>query len=1208
MTLIRELIELPERVHRGDFVLRLSEGVMHPEETLRQYVVTPQLATSFDDALGFIKSALDSASSKATYLHGSFGSGKSHFMAVLHLLLQHNAQARSIPELASVIGKHNAWTEGKRFLLIPYHMIGAHNMESAILGHYVEHVRKAHPDAPLPGVYLAESIFADAEQLRARLGDAAFFEQLNAGSAAGGSGWGEIGAGWDGASFGAALDAPPRSEDRSRLVSDLVSRFFTAYQSVATAHGEAFVPLDDGLSIVSRHAQSLGYDAVILFLDELILWLASRSADFSFVTREGQKLAKLVEAQTADRPIPLISFVARQRDLRDLVGDHVTGAEQLSFGDVLKWWEARFHKITLEDRNLPAIAEKRVLRPRSEAARIQLDEAFRETTKVREEVMSTLLTGAANREMFRQVYPFSPALVQALVAVSSVLQRERTALKVMLQLLVSQRETLKVGDIVPVGDLFDAIAEGDEAFSEGMRIHFDNAKRLYHEKLLPLLEREHGLGHEEAASGANGKAAAFRTDDRLVKTLLLSALVPEVEALKALTPSRLAALNHGTFRSPIAGREGHLVLSKCRKWAAQVGEIKIGEGPANPTIQVQLTGVDTEGILEAAQANDNFANRQRKVRELLFEQLGIQDQDELFIRHDFVWRGTRRSCDVVYTNVRELPDESLRAQADWKVILDFPFDAEGHTPADDLAKLQKFRQTGSASTLAWLPSFFSRQSQKDLGTLVILDHVLAGERFLGYASHLSVVDRAAAKSLLENQRSQLRQKIINCLEGAYAVATPAAGSVETAHFASEVEHFQSLDPTFQPQPPVGANLRDALHHLLGQMLKHRYPAHPDFPGEVKSSVLKKVWGEVEQATQAEGGRLAIEKPLRPLLRMVANPLDLGTMHETHLVLSQRWKTHFLKEHARDGGPITVAKLREWTDRPTPMGLTKEVRNLVFLTFAAQTDRSFRLHGGPGSATIDSIPDEQELQEQELPSQADWDVARERAAAICGFAPSPLRNATNVAKLAEDLKRFASDHVGECRTLMERLKGRVEAFGLEAPAATARYKTAAASLKLLEDLASATSEEAIPHLAAAELATSAAAMATSIKKAVPASTTLEQTTWEIFDAVGRLTGDRAAAARAVRARAAEALSCDENAVALGPKLGSAQGDALKLITQTEPASPPPAPGRKVVETKDRTEMSVKDANQVFSHITSELKKDPSTRLDLAWTLTREVKQK
>ncbi|MGH9336915.1 MAG: hypothetical protein ACRD21_24500, partial [Vicinamibacteria bacterium] len=60
MTLIRDLIDLPERVHSGDFVLRLTEGVARPKETIRDYVVTPQLQSSFDDALDFIKSALDS--------------------------------------------------------------------------------------------------------------------------------------------------------------------------------------------------------------------------------------------------------------------------------------------------------------------------------------------------------------------------------------------------------------------------------------------------------------------------------------------------------------------------------------------------------------------------------------------------------------------------------------------------------------------------------------------------------------------------------------------------------------------------------------------------------------------------------------------------------------------------------------------------------------------------------------------------------------------------------------------------------------------------------------------------------------------------------------------------------------------------------------------------------------------------------------------
>ena len=78
--------------------------------------------------------------------------------------------------------------------------------------------------------------------------------------------------------------------------------------------------------------------------------------------------------------------------------------------------------------------------------------------------------------MFKMVYPFSPALIQALVAVSSALQRERTALKIMLQLLVNRRDTLRLGDVIPLGDLWDVVAHGDEAFTDVMRVNFENAK------------------------------------------------------------------------------------------------------------------------------------------------------------------------------------------------------------------------------------------------------------------------------------------------------------------------------------------------------------------------------------------------------------------------------------------------------------------------------------------------------------------------------------------------------------------------------------------------------------------------------------------------------------------------------------------------------------------------------------------------------------
>ncbi|MEJ2389291.1 MAG: phage resistance protein, partial [Chromatiaceae bacterium] len=142
-----------------------------------------------------------------------------------------------------------------------------------------------------------------------------------------------------------------------------------------------------------------------------------------------------------------------------------------------------------------------------------------------------------------------------------------------------------------------------------------------------------------------------------------------------------------------------------------------------------LSGVDTEGILANAQAVDNPGNQRRKVRELLFEQLGIADRDELFLEHEILWRGTERHFQVIFGNVRELPTESLATKGgSRKVVIDFPFDELGHSPTEDETRLNDFRADGKpARTLVWLPTFLSMSARRDHGTLVKLDDILKSD-------------------------------------------------------------------------------------------------------------------------------------------------------------------------------------------------------------------------------------------------------------------------------------------------------------------------------------------------------------------------------------------------------------------------------------------------------------------------------------------------
>ena len=1221
MTMIADLFDLPERVHQGDFVLRLSEGVERAGETLDDYVVTPQLVRCFEDALSLIGSAVRENTSKGAYLHGSFGSGKSHFMAVLTLLLRGDTQARSTPELAGAVAGANAWTTGRRFLVVPYHLIGATSMESAILGRYAEYVRAARPEAPTPGFYQADRLFEDARSLRANMGDDAFFRVLNekvGTGTGGGGGWGALGSGWDAAGFDAALDAPPLDDERLRLVGDLIDAYFSAARALDAADGEHFVPLDEGLAIMSRHARALGYDALILFLDELILWLASHAADSAFVNREGQKVAKLVEAMQVDRPIPIVSFIARQRDLRELVGEHLPGAEQLGFADVLNWWEARFDTITFEDRNLPAIVERRVLRLKSEAAGAELAAAFERTARVREEVLSILLTRDGDREMFRQVYPFTPALVQTLIAVSSLLQRERTALKLMLQLLVDQGHRLELGDIIPLGDLFDVIVEGDEPFTQAMRMRFDDAKKLYRTKLLPLLESEHGVTAAEVEKGRvdPGTAASFRNDDRLMKTLLLSALADGVEALRALTPARLAALNHGTVRSPIPGQESQIVLAKCRQWAAQAGEIKISDDTASPTVSLRIVGVDTESILENAKALDSKGYRIGKIRQLVYEGLGIASeiQDWLPQPHEILWRGSRRACEILFRNVREMDQGEFHDSGGrWRIVVDRPFDDPGHTPLDDLAQVQRFIEKGEpADTLVWLPSFFTESTLHDLGRLVLLDQVLAGNRLAEHGAHLSQADRDQARGLLANQRDQMQARIRNCLLAAYGISRANATAVDESHGLDR--HFWSLNPGFDPRPPVAASFSEALRDLFSQALDSRYPDHPEFGAEVRRPALRRVLEVVTRAAAHPEQRVEVERRGREEMRHIAVPLGLGEMGETHFKLGRRWLDELERKHASQGeGLLTVAKLRAWIEAPERRGLDRDVQSLVILTFALQKGLRFSFGGRPADASIERLDDRLVLEAQALPDPSDWEQAVTLAQAVFGIRASPLMNAQNVAELAEGLRRAAREHREAAGALAGSLHERLEARGIP-KAKSNRLHTADAALSLLSALDRAGEDTLVATLASAKVRTSEVAMGESLASASKVTAALDSGEWEVFETLDDLTEPYLERVREIVGTLDDALRHDEHVTPLASTRRRCQSRAFDLLREiaasrppvSDPSEPPPSPRpRTRPETGSHREaaghrtVAAKEVGTVLREIEKAVNETGAPRITIEW---------
>ncbi len=308
--------------------------------------------------------------------------------------------------------------------------------------------------------------------MREQLGDDAFVRLLPADAGDGGADEDDdelqvIGAGgaWTAAELDEAFSAPAGDPRRERLESALLTGPMRSYAESARGDAAKYVPLENGLAAISRHARSLEYDGVVLFLDELVLWLQAHMRDRTFVNSEIQKLVKLIESGDADRPVPIVSFISRQRDLSQLVGSDVLGADVKAMEQALEYLNERFDTVDLEDRNLPEIIKERVLKPLPGKDAV-LEAEFAKIDRTGQQVKDILLDGSGATQAdwtdFRAVYPLSPALLNVLVALSGALQRERTGLKLVQQLLERNADAA-VGRLIPLGDLWDVLVDGTGA-------------------------------------------------------------------------------------------------------------------------------------------------------------------------------------------------------------------------------------------------------------------------------------------------------------------------------------------------------------------------------------------------------------------------------------------------------------------------------------------------------------------------------------------------------------------------------------------------------------------------------------------------------------------------------------------------------------------------------------------------------------------------
>jgi hypothetical protein len=667
-------------------------------------------------------------------------------------------------------------------------------------------------------------------------------------------------------------------------------------------------------------------------------------------------------------------------------------------------------------------------------------------------------------------------------------------------------------------------------------------------------------------------ARRFRTDERIIGTLILSALAPEAETLRALTARRLAALNYGTIKVPIPGGEFQLVEQRCRQWAADTGALKFTGSGTDPVISIPLSDVDTSVILDGAKHEDNTGNRLQKIRQLLFEELNIEYENTFQISHRMTWRSTPREAEIRFADVWEADNSTLRSEGEiWKVVIDFPFDRDHHTPSDDLNRLEEFRRANRerTRTLVWLPSFFSAGLQTELGRFVVLEFLLSNdERLRQYSSHLSLADRAEAKTVLTNQRDQLKERLRRSLLMAYGVMNSEPGILDEAHRLEKDQQFQSLDDTVTIRPPTAPNLRAALDNLIEQALDGQYPKHPKFTVKPTNALVQQAYERIQEALQSPDSRVAIERGEKAKLLPLLDPMELAHVGEQFLAVKNVWFDRFdPKETQLPNRTATVGHLRRWMDEPSPMGLPAVLENLVILTYARHASRMLTLQGIPAPESLTSLRDDVRLERQQLPEQKIWEEVCERASHIFGVTVSALPTLANLQKLDTQVRALNMKHAPDVANYLGKLRNALPLLVGEYGGVD-RYRTASCTSALCQAVEKSHKPLELFEVIRLSPVTVPSAMGEVFKHATRAHRALDQIRPDVFEKLGQIQDEpRASVAVGLRQQIQDALRKDEHVTALDGVVSRWLDDAMKLLWDAPRPAAAPAPAPPIAESPE-----------------------------------------
>ncbi|MFW5961391.1 MAG: DUF6079 family protein [bacterium] len=439
MKVYKDLFQLSDKPQE---VITMDEAVVNSrEQVINDYVITSKIKNEMKNVIHSL--SLDKG--KGFWVQGAYGSGKSHFMSYITVLLKDSKYWTNLPQ--DIKDEYQDYYADKNYLTVNFTLSEINNLKVKLFDEIEKEFKNERVNITIKKDEKIVSQFLDKEY--EGLKKDWFYEILENKLNISPEEW----------------EASLENNNTARLAEIIID--FKKEQGAFSQkeYREIIYPnINEGLEQISS-ALNENFDGLVIFIDELSEFLQKKKSR----NQESETLETLQALGQRIKEMPIWLLAAVQKNPATIIDEdlYIADEEEKVFD--------RFEPINLSEADIEEIIDQRIIK-KKENQKKSIRSIYKDLKNNKFNLEKSI-----SEDRFVRLYPFHHEFVNSLVQLSTYGSRQRAAVRESWE-IVNKRLNTKANKLITIDDLYDIFEE--DVIYNNFKDYYDLYRNVYHEAII----------------------------------------------------------------------------------------------------------------------------------------------------------------------------------------------------------------------------------------------------------------------------------------------------------------------------------------------------------------------------------------------------------------------------------------------------------------------------------------------------------------------------------------------------------------------------------------------------------------------------------------------------------------------------------------------------------------------------------------------------